>query len=93
MLFQSYVPRNPLCEFVDDFWLYEDYAGVHSLEQILPTGTFEMVFNLREDELRIYSSSEPRECRRFSGAVVSGPSYAAKLVTGLGKGGGVSVAV
>ena len=73
MLFRSYVPRAPLREFVDDFWLYEDYAGEHSWELILPTGTFEMVFNLREDELRIYSLSEPDECRRFAGALVSGP--------------------
>lgn len=61
MLFRSYSPAAPLCEFVDDFWLYEDYAGDHSWERILPSGTFEMVFNLREDEFRIYSSSDPHE--------------------------------
>jgi AraC-like DNA-binding protein len=31
---------------------YEDYVGEHQREKILPSGTFEMVFNLREDELR-----------------------------------------
>jgi AraC-like DNA-binding protein len=73
MLFRSFVPRAPLCDFIDDFWLYEDYAGTHAWERILPSGTFEMVINLREDELRIYDSSGPRKCRRFGGAVVSGP--------------------
>jgi AraC-like DNA-binding protein len=73
MLFRSYTPRQPLCEFVRDFWLYENYEGAHERELILPSGTFEMVFNLRENELRIYDPAEPRNCRRFSGALVSGP--------------------
>src|SRR5262245_31044666 len=58
---------------IDDFWLYEDYAGEHSRERILPSGTFEMVFNLQEDELRIYGPSDQDRCRRFSGALISGP--------------------
>jgi AraC-like DNA-binding protein len=80
MLFRSYVPRAPLCTFVDNFWLYEDYTGEHQRERILPTGTFEMVFNLREDELRIYGPSDPDECRRFAGAAVSGP-YAGSFMS------------
>jgi AraC-like DNA-binding protein len=73
MMFRSYVPSAPLCECVTDFWLYENYAGEHQRELILPSGTFEMVFNLQEDELRIYSPAEPQQCRRFAGALVSGP--------------------
>lgn len=73
MLFRSYVPRAPLCEFVSDFWLYENYEGEHQRELILPSGTFEMVFNLQEDELRIYRPMEPQQFHRFDGALVSGP--------------------
>lgn len=73
MLFRSYVPRGRLSEFIDDFWLYEDYAAEHFRERILPSGTFEMVFNLQENELRIYGPSDQDECRRFSGALISGP--------------------
>jgi AraC-like DNA-binding protein len=73
MLFRSYVPRAPLREFVSDFWLYENYEGEHQRELILPSGTFEVVFNLHEDEIRIYSPAEPRRCHRFAGALVSGP--------------------
>ncbi len=73
MLFSTYTPRPPLSELIDDFWLYEDYEGRHLHERILPSGTFEIVFNLREDELRIYGPSKEDECRRFAGAVISGP--------------------
>jgi hypothetical protein len=58
MLFRSYIPHASLSEFIENFWLYEDYEGEHPHETILPTGTFEMVFNLREDELRIYGASD-----------------------------------
>jgi AraC-like DNA-binding protein len=80
MLFRSYIPRTPLCEFVDDFWLYEDYEGEHLHERILPSGTFEMVFNLQEDELRIYGPSNQKEYRRFAGALISGP-YAGSFMS------------
>lgn len=73
MLFHSHTPRPPLDAFIADFWLYEDYVGAHLHERILPSGTFEMVFNLREDQLRIYDGSSPDDCRRFEGAVISGP--------------------
>jgi AraC-like DNA-binding protein len=80
MLFHCHKPRPPLCEFVDNIWLYQDYAGVHEREMILPSGTFEMVFNLQEDELRIYGPRSPAECRRYTGAIISGP-YAGSFMS------------
>lgn len=41
--------------------------------RIFPTGMFELVFNLRDDELRIYKGNESLLCNRYSGALVSGP--------------------
>jgi AraC-like DNA-binding protein len=71
--FHSYTPRAPLSRFVQDFWLYENYQGTRERELILPSGTFELVFNLQDDELRIYRPGDPKRCQRFPGAVVSGP--------------------
>lgn len=42
-------------------------------QRILPSGTIELVFNLLDDEIRIYDSVQLDRCRRFPGAVVSGP--------------------
>src|SRR5262249_26814154 len=72
MLFRSYVPASPLSAFVEDFWLYDDYRPRHLRERILPSGTVELVINLRDDELRIYDRVRPGVCERFSGAIVSG---------------------
>jgi AraC-like DNA-binding protein len=72
MRFSSCKPTALLADFVDNFWLYEGYQAEHVNERILPTGTMELVINLRENELRIYDAEQPNRCSRFSGAVVSG---------------------
>ena len=72
MLFSSRKPALALADYVDNLWLYEGYEGEHANERILPTGTMELVINLRENELRIYDADETDRCSRFSGAVVSG---------------------
>jgi AraC-like DNA-binding protein len=72
MRFSRGKPTAFLSDFVENFWLYEGYEGEHTNERILPTGTIELVINLREDELRIYNAERPDRCARFSGAVVSG---------------------
>jgi AraC-like DNA-binding protein len=58
--------------FIEDFWLYDDYEPRHLKERILPSGTVELVINLRDNELRVYDRVRPGVCERFSGAIVSG---------------------
>jgi AraC-like DNA-binding protein len=71
-IFHFYKPKPPLSKFVDNFWLYECYEAEHKTERILPTGTLELVINLRQNELRFWDAERPENCSRFSGAVVSG---------------------
>src|ERR1043165_3711492 len=73
-IFNFYKPKPPLSKFVDSFWLYEGRAAEHQTERILPTGTPELVINLRQNELRFYDAERPENCTRFSGAIVSGAS-------------------
>ena len=72
MLHRSYIPAPPLGDFVDNFLFFDDYVSPNFKECILPSGTIEMVFNLRDDELRIYDPLQPERFRRYSGALVSG---------------------
>jgi AraC-like DNA-binding protein len=71
-IFNFYKPKPPLSKFVDNFWLYEGYEPEHKTERILPTGTLELVINLRQNELLFYDAERPENCSRLSGAVVSG---------------------
>jgi AraC-like DNA-binding protein len=71
MFYHSYIPAPPLSEFVDYFWLFEG-AQTPRKERIIPSGTMELVINLRDDEVRIHDREQPERHRRLSGAVLSG---------------------
>lgn len=71
MLYRRHTPTPRLAGLVDRFWACSD-APAHRRERILPSGTVELVVNLREDEIRVYDPSDLDRCRRFSGAVISG---------------------
>ncbi|MGH9882743.1 MAG: DUF6597 domain-containing transcriptional factor, partial [Pyrinomonadaceae bacterium] len=71
MFYLTYIPGPPLNEFVDYFWLFD---GGHTprKERIVPSGTIELVINLRDDEIRIHDREQSDQLKRFSGAVLSG---------------------
>ena len=50
MLCLQRVPKPPLSDFVELLWLYDGFAVPHARERLLPTGTVELVVNLREDQ-------------------------------------------
>jgi Domain of unknown function (DUF6597) len=71
MSFYSYPPGPPLSEFVDCFWLFAD-RQMSRKERIVPSGTIELVINLRENVIRIHEPTRPERYKRFSGAILSG---------------------
>ena len=70
--FVSYSPGPPLDEFVEYVWLIEG-GQAPRLEKILPSGTSELVVNLKHDEIHIHDPERPDQFKLFSGAVFSGP--------------------
>jgi AraC-like DNA-binding protein len=70
--FSSRAPIPPLDAFVERLWLLSD-APAHFKERIAASGTIHLGINLHENEFRIYDPAKPERCKRFSGAVVSGP--------------------
>jgi AraC-like DNA-binding protein len=73
MFFRSYKPGPPLSGFIENLWIYRGFESPQIKERIFPSGTFEFVFNLRDDELRIHKSMRLDQCQHLSGAIVSGP--------------------
>ena len=71
MLYLTYAPGLPISEFVDYFWLFEG-GQTPRKERIVPSGTIELVVNLRDDEIRIHDRAQSKRHKRFSGAVLSG---------------------
>jgi AraC-like DNA-binding protein len=71
VLYLSHSPGPPLSQFVDRFWILTG-AQIPRKERILPSGTIELVINLRENEMRIHDPVQPERCKRFSGVILSG---------------------
>lgn len=72
MVYRTYIPRPPLSEFVGSLWYYEGDNPQHEKERVLPTGTMEIVINLRDDSLRVYDGKDLDRFRSFRGSLVCG---------------------
>ena len=72
MRLSTYRPGPPLSGYVDCFWLFEGSQAGPVNEGILPTGTFELAINLRENRLLMQEAEPPHGGTSFSGAIVSG---------------------
>ena len=72
MLFRVRIPPPPLDTFVESIWIYEDAPRPHALERILPTGSPNLIVNLKEDRVRRYEPDANYRCDSTSGAVLVG---------------------
>jgi AraC-like DNA-binding protein len=50
MLYRCRIPKPPLSEFVDQIWLYSGYSVPHKQERLMPTGTMELVLDLKRGD-------------------------------------------
>jgi len=78
VLYLSHIPRAPLNEFVERMWLVADGASPRQ-DRILPSGTVELVINLRDDRIRIDGTVHSACGRTLSGVAVSG-TYSEALI-------------
>jgi AraC-like DNA-binding protein len=67
-----YLPRPPLSQFIEAFWIFEGYRPQHDKERLLPDGSTSVVFSLREDPYCVYGK-RGTQCGTFRGGSVSGP--------------------
>jgi len=72
MLYRLYSPPAPLGHFVELIWLYEGFRPEHPRERLLPTGTIEIVIDLRSDRILTYGRNDIRRPIRLSGSAVCG---------------------
>jgi AraC-like DNA-binding protein len=70
----AHIPKPPLTNFVELLWFYDGYfPGPPSKERLMPTGSIELVINLKKDESRIYNRENLDKYTRLPGALLCGP--------------------
>jgi AraC-like DNA-binding protein len=72
VLVRHYIPRPPLSNFVDLFWLYQGYTQPHDKERLLPNGSMDLVVNLKDDEARVYDRRDASRFQSTRGAILIG---------------------
>ena len=72
ILYRMYIPRPPLAAFINSLWLYEGINRPHARERRLPSGSLELVINLREDLIRVYDRHNHDQFQSFPGSLICG---------------------
>ena len=72
MFYRRYTPPPPLAALVNCIWYSEGFEGTHERERLLPNGESGIVFDLREEPVRIYSPDTPDSFESFAPAIFCG---------------------
>jgi AraC-like DNA-binding protein len=73
MTMRRYTPPPPLEKFVQCLWYWDvDARPAHTHERLLPNGEPAIIFNLRNDAIRIYDSDDVSRYHTYGHAVLSG---------------------
>lgn len=58
-MLRRYIPSPPLAYVIRCLWYSEGVPGPHARERLMPTGEASIIFNLRDDDMRIYDAENP----------------------------------
>lgn len=72
MIFCRHIPAEPLAQYVDWFWFFEDLYPSHRREHVLPDGTFELIIDLRDEPRHLFDRDNPRLDQTFRRGWISG---------------------
>jgi len=65
------MPNAPLSSFVKCLWYWEGAPQTHQQERLMPNGEPSIIFNLRDEAIRVYED-DPRRSGSYRRAVISG---------------------
>lgn len=68
-----HIPAQPLASFIRCFWYGEEAPQPHARERLMPNGEASIVFNLRDDEMRLYEANDLRSFTSCGLAGLTGP--------------------
>jgi methylphosphotriester-DNA--protein-cysteine methyltransferase len=74
MAFATFRPGPPLASLIESVWDWDAPAAAHRFDRILPVANASLIFNLAEDETRVYDDTA-RRCERLGGAALDAPRH------------------
>ncbi len=68
-----HIPGPPLASLVRCFWYWEGAPQPHARERLMPTGEAAIVFNLRDEGMRLYDADDLNRSTSCGLAALTGP--------------------
>lgn len=65
-------PSAPLSQLIQCFWYWEGAPATHTKERLMPTGEAAIIFNLRDEPIRIFDWKNLDRFESFGHAVLAG---------------------
>jgi AraC-like DNA-binding protein len=65
-------PSAPLSKLIKCFWFWEGAPTTHTKERLMPTGEASIIFNLRDEPIRIYDWRNLDQYETYGSAVLAG---------------------
>ncbi|MFQ4143814.1 DUF6597 domain-containing transcriptional factor [Chlorogloeopsis sp. ULAP02] len=75
MIYHTYTPRSPLLKFVEFLWIREGYNVSKAQAHLLPTGSMELVINLRENSIPLFDRHSRLQHGNARGSIICGVHY------------------
>ncbi|MCO6509845.1 MAG: helix-turn-helix transcriptional regulator [Aridibacter famidurans] len=72
MIFEMHIPGPPLCEFVQNFFFFDDFVTSSLIERFLPDGNTEIIISLRDDAEHVYDNESLKEIQTCRNGWASG---------------------
>lgn len=69
---RKYIPRAPLSKLIGCLWYWEETSHTHKKERLLPSGEPAIIFNLRDEPIRLYDAQNLSRYSTYGLAVLSG---------------------
>lgn len=80
MPFHHRPPTPPLAPFVEALWCCENEPGPRRLERVLPSGSAQLIVNLKEDQTRSYAAAPGSPGVTAPGSILSGPATRFQII-------------
>jgi AraC-like DNA-binding protein len=68
-----HIPKPPLAGFIRCFWYWEGAPQPHARERLMPNGEAALVFNLRDEEMRLYDADNVERFTSCGVVALTGP--------------------
>lgn len=72
MIYQTYLPRLPLSQFVEFLWIREGNNLPKAQSRLLPIGSMELVINLYEDRIPLFDRHSRTQRGSTNGTMICG---------------------